>query len=406
MSEPSPAASIPPVSPQNPPDSLAPTDRTESPSNTEVNPASATAGGRVISKNVLYVGGLDKSVSEETLQELMGANGAISSIKLLNDKNRPGFNYAFIEFSTDEQANSTLEAFNGRPINDSVLRINFAYQSSTFATSQNTEEQLYNIFVGDLSPEVDDEALYKFFSHFQSLKQAHVMWDMQTSRSRGYGFATFRDAMDAELALQSMNGKSLLGRAIRCNWASHKQSAGVRQNGHSGRSQNQRPYRQQYPRFPNGASPNLHGGQGFPVESAPYPLPIPLPGQEPQPQNFMPGPGPSMTPQPYDIILRQSPTWQTTVYLGNVAHFTQQNDLIPILQNFGYIVDFKFHPEKGCAFVKYDSHERAASAIAQLAGFNVNGRPLKCGWGKARAPVNAPYPNFNRNSPPMYDGRQ
>lgn len=113
-----------------------------------------------------------------------------------------------------------------------------------------------------------------------------------------------------------------------------------------------------------------------------------------------------MTPQPYELILRQSPSWQTTVYLGNVAHFTQQNDLIPILQNFGYIVDFKFHPEKGCAFVKYDSHERAALAIAQLAGFNVNGRPLKCGWGKARAPAPTPYPNFQRGGPPVYEGSQ
>lgn len=390
-----------------------------SPANSETNPASAVAGGRVILKNVLYVGGLSKSVTEEHLEELMGANGAISSIKLLNDKNRPGFNYAFVEFQSDAQAEATLQALNGQPLHDSVIRLNFAYQSSTFATSQNTEEQLHNIFVGDLSPEVDDEALYRFFSHFPSLKQAHVMWDMQTSRSRGYGFATFRDAADADQALQAMNGKELLGRAIRCNWASHKQASGARQNG-APRQQNPRPHRQQYPRYANGASPTLHGTPVFPVEPAPYPVALPLPGQDPhhqhhqqqhhqqqqQHQGFIPGMGPLMTPQPYELILRQSPSWQTTVYLGNVAHFTQQNDLIPILQNFGYIVDFKFHPEKGCAFVKYDSHERAALAIAQLAGFNVNGRPLKCGWGKARAPAPTPYPNFQRSGPPVYDGSQ
>ena len=93
-----------------------------------------------------------------------------------------------------------------------------------------------------------------------------------------------------------------------------------------------------------------------------------------------------MSPQSYDIVLRQTPSWQTTVYLGNIAHFTQQQELIPLLQNFGFIVDFKFHPERGCAFVKYDTHERAALAIIQLAGFNLNGRPLKCGWGKERPP--------------------
>ncbi|KAM9896967.1 hypothetical protein OXX79_007165 [Metschnikowia pulcherrima] len=387
--------------PHNAPETASATERTQSPPSSELNPASATAGGREISKHVLYVGGLSRNVSEEHLQELMGANGAITSIKLLNDKNRPGLNYAFIEFKDDAHASATLNAFNGRTVQDSVLRINFAYSSSTFATSQNTTEQVHNIFVGDLSPEVDDEALYKFFSHFQSLKQAHVMWDMQTSRSRGYGFATFREATDAELALQSMNGKTLLGRAVRCNWASHKQASGVRNNG--ARPHVQRPYRQQYPRYSKD-SPTICHTPVFSPDAAPY-LPMALMGQE-QPPAFLNGAGPSLTPQPYEIVLNQTPAWQTTVYLGNVAHFTQQNDLIPILQNFGYIVDFKFHPEKGCAFVKYDSHERAASAIAQLAGFTVNGRPLKCGWGKVRTPANNAYANFNRSSPPVFEGSQ
>ena len=71
------------------------------------------------------------------------------------------------------------------------------------------------IFVGDLSPEVNDEGLRNAFSKFESLKQAHVMWDMQTSRSRGYGFVTFGNQSDAELALQTMNGEWLCGRAIR-----------------------------------------------------------------------------------------------------------------------------------------------------------------------------------------------
>ena len=110
-----------------------------------------------------------------------------------------------------------------------------------------------------------------------------------------------------------------------------------------------------------------------------------------------------MSPQSYDIVLRQTPSWQTTVYLGNIAHFTQQQELIPLLQNFGFIVDFKFHPERGCAFVKYDTHERAALAIIQLAGFNLNGRPLKCGWGKERPPQFQNFPrNGNMHQVPMY----
>ncbi|KAK6459574.1 uncharacterized protein RJT20DRAFT_5138 [Scheffersomyces xylosifermentans] len=408
-------------------------------------PASAVEGGREVSKKILYVGGLHKSVSEDVLKDLFSVAGGIQSVKILNDKNKPGFNYAFVEFENNQAADMALHTLNGRIINNSEIKINWAFQSSTINTAAHPEEPTFNIFVGDLSPEVDDETLNKAFSKFQTLKQAHVMWDMQTSRSRGYGFVTFGSQGDAELALQTMNGEWINGRAIRCNWASHKQLNGnnggnFRNNRHHHHLHNNnnnrggqfRPFnnngipQQQLGNGLNGGSPN---GQ-FPHQNIGGLPPNQQPGNAPggvlppaQLGNGNPaGPNganganggngqaniPVMSPQSYDIVLRQTPSWQTTVYLGNIAHFTQQTDLIPLLQNFGFIVDFKFHPERGCAFVKYDSHERAALAIVQLAGFTINGRPLKCGWGKDRPPMGQ-FQNFGRGvpPPPMFgQGRQ
>lgn len=350
----------------------------------DFNPASATNGGREISRKALYVGGLPKSINEDALREKFSSSGAVYSVKLLNDKNKQGFNYAFVEFVDETSAAEALLQFNGSSIENSVLRINYAYQSSTFNATQNPEDPTYSIFVGDLSPEVDDEALHRFFSVFESLKQAHVMWDMQTSRSRGYGFVTFNNASDAEMALQNMNGKILNGRAIRCNWASHKQ--------HNNRGILRQNTPQRHFRPPYGQPPYMDPS-ALPEKNGFIDSPFSLPHRPPQPEapimpNIAMGPaGGVMSPHSYDIVLRQTPSWQTTVYLGNIAHFTQQSDLIPLLQNFGYIVDFKFHPDKGCAFVKYDTHDRAALAIVQLSGFNVNGRPLKCGWGRSRPPM-------------------
>jgi nucleolysin TIA-1/TIAR len=345
-------------------------------------PASAINGGREVSSRILYVGSLPKTVSDEVLKELFQSAGAVVTVKILNDKNRAGFNYAFIEFESSQDAETALHSFNGKAIDNSEMKINWAYQSSTINSTQNPDEMVFNIFVGDLSPEVDDEALFTAFNRFPSLKQAHVMWDMQTSRSRGYGFVTFTVQQDAELALQTMNGEWISGRAIRCNWASHRQPSGPnnmnqlgpqrrRNNNYRGNPINNR----QQMVYVNGGTPEMQSNGTI--------------LQHPQQNNI-----PVMTPQSYDIVMRQTPTWQTTVYLGNIAHFTQQAELIPLLQNFGYIVSFKFHPERGCAFVKYDSHERAALAIVQLAGFNVNGRPLKCGWGKDRPPMNTRFQNF------------
>ncbi|KAK6204753.1 uncharacterized protein RJT21DRAFT_4170 [Scheffersomyces amazonensis] len=449
-------------------------------------PASATAGGREVSNKILYVGNIHNSISEDNLKELFLVAGPTQSIKILNDKNKPGFNYAFVEFENTQIADLALRSLNRRILNNTEIKINWAYQSSNVVNNNLTEndEPVFNIFVGDLSPEVDDESLKIAFSKFNSLKQAHVMWDMQTSRSRGYGFVTFSSESDAELALQTMNGEWLNGRAIRCNWASHKQlhnnngnninnnnnfrhNPNNRHNNpnnnlhqhhhnlHHNNNANNRLPNQQFRQFNGNINNNINNNNnnggllssqlsgGIPQPHQQQPLnsnlqsnggavgSIPPQFQQqnglPQQQQGVLNPSisangeinnnnnnnntnnnnnnnvPVMSPQSYDIVLRQTPSWQTTVYLGNIAHFTQQNDIIPLVQNFGYIVDFKFHPERGCAFVKYDTHERAALAIVQLAGFNVNGRPLKCGWGKDRPPIGQ-FQNFGRGvpPPPMY----
>ncbi|KAI5948973.1 PUB1 [Candida theae] len=374
-------------------------------STTPVAPASALEGGRETSNKILYVGNLPKSASEEQISELFSVSKPIKSIKMLNDKNKLGFNYAFIEFEDNQDADMALSTLNGKLVDDSEIKVNWAYQSATIASNSTPEDPAYNIFVGDLSSEVNDEALKAAFNKFGSFKEAHVMWDMQTSRSRGYGFVTFSRQEDAELALQTMNGEWLGGRAIRCNWAAHKQTNNRDYNNtHGSRPQNRYNHRQYRPY--NGKSFHAYNNQFSGNGSQPIAPGLILPelnlsngslplGSQPivsSPPNGLNGNGQQarniavMSPQSYDIVLRQTPSWQTTVYLGNIAHVTQQQEMLPLLQNFGYIVDFKFHPEKGCAFVKYDSHERAALAIIQLAGYNLNGRPLKCGWGKERPP--------------------
>lgn len=70
-----------------------------------------------------------------------------------------------------------------------------------------------------------------------------------------------------------------------------------------------------------------------------------------------------------------------TVYIGNLPNM-HPSELIPLLQNFGYVVEFKHH--SNYAFVSYDSHKRAQIAMMQLNGYNIHGRTLKCGWGRDR----------------------
>lgn len=162
------------------------------------------------------------------------------------------------------------------------------------------------------------------------------MWDMKTGRSRGYGFVAFRDRPDAEKALSSMDGEWLGSRAIRCNWANQKGQPSIAQ---------QQTMQQM------GMTPTTpFGHHHFPTHGV----------------------------HSYDMIVNQTPAWQTTCYVGNLTPYTAQNDLVPLFQNFGYVIESRFQADRGFAFIKMDSHENAAMAICQLSGYNVNGRPLKC----------------------------
>jgi len=244
-------------------------------------------------------------------------------------------------------AETALQTLNGRKIFDTEIRVNWAYQGQ-----QNKEDTTghYHVFVGDLSPEVNDEVLAKAFSAFGTMSDARVMWDMNSGKSRGYGFLAFRDKTDAEQAIATMNGEWLGSRAIRVNWANQKT-------------------------------------QGAPaVGGAPPPRPTGS-GGAPAPINFQGG------PINYEGVITQTPAYNTTVYVGNLVPYCTQADLIPLFQSIGYLSEIRMQSDRGFAFVKLDTHEHAAMAIVQLQGQMVHGRPIKCSWGKDRADGTSTQPN-------------
>lgn len=293
-------------------------------------------------KRALYVGGLDPRVTEDVLRQIFETTGHVQSVKIIPDKNHRGYNYGFVEYDDPGAAERAMQTLNGRRVHQNEIRVNWAYQSNN-ANKEDTSNH-FHIFVGDLSNEVNDEVLWQAFSAFGSISEARVMWDMKTGRSRGYGFVAFRERADAEKALSSMDGEWLGSRAIRCNWANQKGQPSIHQ---------QQAMQQM------GMTPTTpYGHHHFPTHGI----------------------------HSYDMVVNQTPAWQTTCYVGNLTPYTTQNDLVPLFQNFGYVVECRMQADRGFAFIKMDSHENAAMAICQLNGYMVNGRPLKCSWGKDRNP--------------------
>lgn len=289
----------------------------------------------------LYVGNLSPRLTEPMLTQIFSVAGPVLHVKIIPDRNfqHGGLNYGFVEYPDMRSAETALQTLNGRKVFETEIRVNWAYQGQ-----QNKEDTTghFHVFVGDLSPEVNDEVLAKAFSAFGTMSDARVMWDMNSGKSRGYGFLAFRDKTDAEQAIATMNGEWLGSRAIRVNWANQKT-------------------------------------QGSPAVGAPAAPRPAASGGAPAPINFQGG------PITYESVVMQTPPYNTTVYVGNLVPYCSQADLIPLFQSIGYLSEIRMQADRGFAFVKLDTHEHAAMAIVQLQGQMVHGRAIKCSWGRDRA---------------------
>ena len=191
------------------------------------------------------------------------------------------------------------------------------------------------------------------------------MWDLVTLKSKGYGFVAFSSQSEAEKVLETMNGLKIGSRAVRVNWATQKNarkvvpdmnlSCGVLLLSHC-----------------------ADASQGYPLYSPSF--------NHPTEHSF-----------------------NSTVYIGNLSHETMGNscffssidyDILPLLQSFGYVVNFSLQAHRGFAFAKMDSPQAASLAIASLHGSMIKDKPVRVSWGKERL-GNHPSPSTGspRSSP-------
>ncbi len=71
-----------------------------------------------------------------------------------------------------------------------------------------------NIYVSNLSFNVEDDDLRGFFEEYGDVSSAKVIMDKFTQRSRGFGFVEMPDDASAEKAIAELNGAHVEGRAI------------------------------------------------------------------------------------------------------------------------------------------------------------------------------------------------
>jgi RNA recognition motif-containing protein len=70
------------------------------------------------------------------------------------------------------------------------------------------------IYVGNLSFNVDDEALASLFAQHGNVESAKIVIDRDSGRSKGFGFVEMTSESDAEKAISALNGREQFGRTL------------------------------------------------------------------------------------------------------------------------------------------------------------------------------------------------
>jgi RNA recognition motif-containing protein len=85
-----------------------------------------------------------------------------------------------------------------------------------------------NIYVSNLSFNVQDEDLREFFTPFGEVSSAKIINDRETGRSRGFGFVEMSDDAASKKAIAELDGATVEGRTIKVMEAKPKESKPAR----------------------------------------------------------------------------------------------------------------------------------------------------------------------------------
>ncbi|KAJ5652358.1 hypothetical protein N7507_009784 [Penicillium longicatenatum] len=222
--------------------------------------------------------------------------------------------------SESEESEDTAKASKKRKADDDVEA-----PAKKTKTAEVPEGASANLFVGNLSWNVDEEWLQREFSEFGEVS-CRVVTDRESGRSRGFGYAEFSDIADAVKAFEAKKGAELDGRTINLDYAT------ARQNNQGGdRAQ---------------ARASAYGDQTSPASD--------------------------------------------TLFVGNLPFSATEDALRDVFAEQGSILGIRLptDPEsgrpKGFGYVQYSSVEEAQAAHSQLAGTEIDGRPLRLDFSTPR----------------------
>lgn len=157
----------------------------------------------------LYVGDLAPDVPEGYLYEMFNNVGQVASIRICRDANtRRSLGYAYVNFHRVDDAERALDTMNYKPIHGRPCRIMWSHRDPGLRKSGRG-----NIFVKNLSKDIDNQQLCDTFSKFGNILSCKVSSNSR-GEALGYGFVHYESEESAQKAVEAVNGKMIAGKTV------------------------------------------------------------------------------------------------------------------------------------------------------------------------------------------------
>ncbi|XP_017877019.1 ELAV-like protein 3 isoform X12 [Ceratina calcarata] len=169
------------------------------------------------SKTNLIVNYLPQSMTQDEIRSLFSSIGEVESCKLIRDKlTGQSLGYGFVNYHRPEDAEKAIITLNGLRLQNKTIKVSYARPSSEAIKGA-------NLYVSGLPKNMTQQDLENLFSPYGRIITSRILCDNITDTdevrqfvtgggdylpglSKGVGFIRFDQRVEAERAIQELNG--------------------------------------------------------------------------------------------------------------------------------------------------------------------------------------------------------
>ncbi|EPQ66405.1 Bgt-2009 [Blumeria graminis f. sp. tritici] len=163
----------------------------------------------------IFIKNLDTAIDNKALHDTFAAFGNILSCKVAQDENGASKGYGFVHYETDEAASQAIKHVNGMLLNEKKVFVGHHIPKKDRQSKfEEMKANFTNVYIKNIPVDVTDEEFRDLFEKYGEVTSASLARDMDTGKSRGFGFVNFVNHEHAALAVDELNGNNFKGQDL------------------------------------------------------------------------------------------------------------------------------------------------------------------------------------------------